>query len=348
MLDDDSFRQYCAENGVDAGHYFDPEHPAALIYNQGIVGHGQPRTFYSYHLVRANRLPVTCCMEETREIKGYTVVDQQTDENGATWYLYYPQEYMEQVWSSEEEEALDERKALRLSEEEALVRIHLTIDAIVDAPPFSMGADTPLIIYPCSMRSAVLEDSIADSLFNGTTLSFATNHHAQVYQRMEQSLLSSGLGISAQLSDQAADRESARALVMAVNVFAYGFIVLISLIAVANVFNTISTSISLRQREFAMLRSMGMQESGMRRMLNYECVIYGLKALLWGLPASLLMTYVIYRITGIAYNRGFFVPWHSVIIAVISVFLVVFVTMIYAMHKLKEKTVIDGLKNETL
>jgi putative ABC transport system permease protein len=37
-----------------------------------------------------------------------------------------------------------------------------------------------------------------------------------------------------------------------------------------------------------------------------------------------------------------------VIIAVISVFLVVFVTMIYAMHKLKEKTVIDGLKNETL
>lgn len=37
-----------------------------------------------------------------------------------------------------------------------------------------------------------------------------------------------------------------------------GFIVLISLIALANVFNTISTNVMLRRREFAMLKSVGM------------------------------------------------------------------------------------------
>ena len=65
-----------------------------------------------------------------------------------------------------------------------------------------------------------------------------------------------------------------------VNVFSYGFIILISLIAMANVFNTISTSISLRRREFAMLRSVGLTQKGFRRMMDYECLIYGLLSLI--------------------------------------------------------------------
>ena len=86
-------------------------------------------------------------------------------------------------------------------------------------------------------------------------------------------------------------------MVRVVNVFAYGFIILISLIALANVFNTISTSISLRRREFAMLKSIGLSEKGFMRMMNYECIIYGVKGLAWGLPASAAMTYGIYRMT---------------------------------------------------
>lgn len=46
--------------------------------------------------------------------------------------------------------------------------------------------------------------------------------------------------------------------IIAVKVLTYGFVILISLIAVANVFHTISTNLMLRRKEFAMLRSMGM------------------------------------------------------------------------------------------
>lgn len=68
--------------------------------------------------------------------------------------------------------------------------------------------------------------------------------------------------------------------------FSYGFIVLISLIAAANVFNTISTNISLRRREFAMLKSVGMTAKGFNHMMNFECLLYGSRALLLGLPLS--------------------------------------------------------------
>ncbi|MEH7275094.1 FtsX-like permease family protein, partial [Neobacillus vireti] len=53
-------------------------------------------------------------------------------------------------------------------------------------------------------------------------------------------------------------RQEQEQQVMFMSVFTYGFIVLISLVSIANIFNTISTSISLRKREFAMLRSIGM------------------------------------------------------------------------------------------
>ena len=151
-----------------------------------------------------------------------------------------------------------------------------------------------------------------------------------------------------QLYDSAAGEESVRMLVKVVNVFSYGFIILISLIAVANVFNTISTNVSLRRREFAMLRSIGLGNKGFRRMMNYECIIYGVKGLVWGLPAAIGMTWVIWRVTNQAFESSFYVPWYSIAIAVGSVFLVVFVTMLYAMDKIKKDNTIDALKNENL
>ena len=123
---------------------------------------------------------------------------------------------------------------------------------------------------------------------------------------------------------------------------------LISIYRDSNVFNTISTNISLRRREFAMLKSVGMTQKGFRRMMNYECLLYGSKALLLGLPVSCGITYLIYRAVTTAYETSFHLPWAAIGIAVLSVFLVVFATMMYAMSKVKKDNPIDALKNENL
>ena len=142
--------------------------------------------------------------------------------------------------------------------------------------------------------------------------------------------------------------ESNRSVIIIIKVFAYGFIILISLIAAANVFNTITTNINLRRRDFAMLKSVGMDDKGMRKMLNFECILYGTKALIYGLPVSVGVTYLIYRSIRRGIDTEFFIPWTAVGIAVLSVFIVVFVTMMFSMNKIKKDNPIDALKNENL
>lgn len=137
-------------------------------------------------------------------------------------------------------------------------------------------------------------------------------------------------------------------MITVINIFSYGFIILISLIAAANVFNTISTNINLRRREFAMLKSIGMTPKAFTKMMDFECLLYGFKGLLYGLPVSFLMTWMIYRAIGQGLEIAFFIPWYSIAIAVGSVFLVVFVTMLYSMRKIRRENTIDTLKNENL
>lgn len=142
--------------------------------------------------------------------------------------------------------------------------------------------------------------------------------------------------------------ESNRNLITIINVFSYGFIALISLVAMTNVFNTISTNVMLRTRDFAMLQSVGMTRREMRRMLGFECVLYGTRALILGIPVSIFISYLIYDAIAQGYPLPFQVPWIPLGIACLSVFLVVFATMAYAARKIGKQQLVEALKNENL
>ena len=129
------------------------------------------------------------------------------------------------------------------------------------------------------------------------------------------------------------------------NVFAYTFIVMISMIAVANVFNTISTNIKLRRRELAMLRSVGMSEHDFQKMMNFECIFYGMRALLYGLPIAVFAAWLVHK--GMIVDEvGFSIPWGSIGISVFGVLFIVFITMLYTINKIKKENIIDALRDE--
>lgn len=153
---------------------------------------------------------------------------------------------------------------------------------------------------------------------------------------------------SGSIMDLAANRDSNQALILIIDVFSYGFIILISLISVANVFNTISTNILLRRQEFAMLKSVGMTQKGFRRMMNYECMLYGFKGLLYGLPVAWGLSYLMYKSVAGGLEIKYLFPWQGMLISVISVFVVVFTTMIYAMSKIRKDNTMEALRNENL
>lgn len=143
-------------------------------------------------------------------------------------------------------------------------------------------------------------------------------------------------------------RQRAEQMILLMSIFTYGFITLISLIAIANIFNTISTSISLRTREFAMLRSVGMTPKGFDKMIRYESIFYGVKALGYGLPISLVVMYAIHRSIGHTFSYGFQLPWFSIALVVIMIFLIVGSAMLYSTSKIKKQNIIDGLRQENI
>lgn len=141
--------------------------------------------------------------------------------------------------------------------------------------------------------------------------------------------------------------EQNRNISFIVNLFSVVFIVMISLIAVANVFNTISTNIKLRRREFAMLRSVGMSDRDFNKMMRFECALYGVRTMLWGLPLSGILSYLIYQgmVAG-GDNVNFVSPLGSMAISVLGVLVIVFITMLYALSKIKKENIIDALRDD--
>lgn len=146
----------------------------------------------------------------------------------------------------------------------------------------------------------------------------------------------------------AESRRSSESAATIFSVFVYGFVILICAIAVANIFNTISTSIALRRREFAMLQSVGMTPRGFRKMIRFETLFYGIKALAYGLPISLAVLVLIYQALRENFSFAFSVPWVSVLGCIAGVFAIVGVTMVYAAAKTRKGNLIDALKQENL
>ena len=143
-------------------------------------------------------------------------------------------------------------------------------------------------------------------------------------------------------------RQQAEQLIMMMSIFTYGFITLISLISIANIFNTISTSISLRKREFAMLRSVGMTPKGFNKMIYYESIFYGVKALAYGLPISVLIMYGIHRSLDYTFEYGFSLPWTSILFVIVIIFIIVGSAMLYSISKVKNENIIDSLRQENI
>ena len=115
---------------------------------------------------------------------------------------------------------------------------------------------------------------------------FKTKESSGTFDEMISLLEGEGV-FTNRLNDLRSNLKVERSLIAIVNIFSFGFIILISLIAGANVFNTISTNISLRRREFAMLKSVGMTKKGFNKMMVFESLLYGIKGILYGIPGSL-------------------------------------------------------------
>lgn len=145
------------------------------------------------------------------------------------------------------------------------------------------------------------------------------------------------------------DMRQANNLILVVKILMYGFISLVTLIGVTSVFNTISTSMALRKREFAILRSIGLTRGGFNKMLFFESLFFGMKSLIFALPVSIGVTILIhYSLADMMSISTIIIPWKAIIISIVSVFIIVLLTMMYSSSKIKKHNIIEQIREENI
>lgn len=189
-------------------------------------------------------------------------------------------------------------------------------------------------------------------LAKGNTVSYARYYitardHDRVYTEVSD-LLSDTEGISHNGYDAAAQAETMRALRIVVMTFGYGFITLITLISVMNIINTVSSGMEERRREFAMIKSVGMTPKSFKKSIYLENIRYGVMALVWGLPVSLGLDFLMYKILGGSFDYGYTFRWYYYLAAALAVFAVIAIALLYAVDKIKKDNIIETLKRDDI
>ena len=134
----------------------------------------------------------------------------------------------------------------------------------------------------------------------------------------------------------------------AIKVFVYGFIAVISLVSITNIVNTISTNINLRKRELAIIKSIGVTQSGFNKMIYLESLLYGALALLYGVPIGISIDILMNKTLGDVIQLGMVLPWGAVEICFVGIFAITFIASYIPMKKINKENIIDNIRQESI
>ena len=136
--------------------------------------------------------------------------------------------------------------------------------------------------------------------------------------------------------------------IIAIKVFVYGFVLVISLVSITNIVNTISTNINLRKREFAIIKSIGVTPQGFNKMIYLESLLYGVLALVYGVPIGLLIDVIMNKIMGNVVQLGMILPWNAVLVSIVGVFVITFIASYIPMRKINKENIIENIRQESI
>ena len=133
-----------------------------------------------------------------------------------------------------------------------------------------------------------------------------------------------------------------------IRVLAYSFIIVVIMISTVNIFNIIYSNFILRIREFAILKSLGMSDKKIKKMLNLEGVFYGLKAILIGIIIGVIILYLIYLSTRESILETFKIPLIRIAIVIIVIYIIIFLAIYKGKKKIDINNIIEKVKKENI
>lgn len=148
--------------------------------------------------------------------------------------------------------------------------------------------------------------------------------------------------------DMDEEAKAEKSIVIVISIFLYGFIGVITLIGVTNIFNTITSNMELRQKEFAMLKSIGMTKKEFNHMINLETLFYSSKSLIYGSILGIIGSYFVHRAFAGKIDTQFVLPYKAILICILFVFIVVYMIMKYSINKINKQNMIETIRKENI
>ena len=134
----------------------------------------------------------------------------------------------------------------------------------------------------------------------------------------------------------------------AISIFLYTFIAVMSLIGITNIFNTITTSMNLRQKEFAHLKSIGMTKKEFNKMIKLENIFIGVKALIIGVPLGIIFSYIVHLSFKTNVIMDYIFPISGVIVSIVSVFVVLWIITLYSLRKINKQNIVETIRRDNV
>ncbi len=349
-VDDAAFDAYVRELGGDPSIYHDEAHPRAVGVSKAYGNDGSTyqllTTLQNTGTVEAiggavyeGRYPALLGIYEGGTVSGGSSTD------GEPWD-FVPS------FPRADDDVYERQPTM---EDIEYVSIGLEISALADEPPTVVGSagESLMLVMPMSL-AATQGFGMEAPYFEGQFDAAGGDH-----EQLAEDLYTRGTAYFhdevpydmafCSYNDRIAEMDTTQMLATIVNVFCLLFTVILALIAMANVFNTVTNSLILRRREFAVMRSIGLSNRQFRRMIMDECMSFGIAGLIPGLVISAGISYLLYAVIGQSMEGLMFnLPWGYVGLAVAMTVLAMGVSVAYGMHRCKADNVVEALRSDAI
>lgn len=139
--------------------------------------------------------------------------------------------------------------------------------------------------------------------------------------------------------------ESQRNVAAMIKLFSSSFLIILTVISCANVFNVMTTSLNMRKRDFAVLRSIGTTVGQLFKVLCIENMCNGMMAIVTGGIASLPLCYLLYKSIAAGAVIDFTFPIGAYLLASFAMITIMLLTSVYGLIKIKKGNVITDVRN---
>ncbi len=311
--------------------------PSPIIYNKVFMFQPESTSYVNFNIF--NKADAKIDLLGYQEIEGYLHAITGPLENGELGVMYYKE-------MSEPNEVESTTLTKSMNEATSIITTFSSSVLTDKLPEDITQRESLTLIFPYSAYDQV-------TAIQGEFQSFSNPIDAYLIDTSDHSQAMKELGILSQtqegyanVSDIKGVQQDQYAMKLIIDIFSYGFIILITLIGLANAFNTITTNIYLRRTDFAMLRSVGMGRKDFDKMIMLESLLYSTRSLLLGLIIGTGLSLLIQKAFQQGIDTGYSIPWQPMLAVVAVILIFVTITMFYSVKKVRKVNVIEALKSE--